>query len=115
IRYKASAESGLINRLASVSGKVSQLAAFETFRNNPNYIQESLRRINAVTKEDVMRVYNQYIKGKHSVILSVVPKGKSEFVAKADNYTIDTNKSVASTEDYSNLKYTKAVDTFDRS
>lgn len=115
IRYKASAESNLINRLASVSGKVSQLAAFETFQNNPNYIQEALRRIQAVTKEDVMRVYNQYIKDKHSVILSVVPKGKSDLIAKADNYTVDTSKSVAASEDYSNLKYTKAVDTFDRS
>ncbi|MBB6610114.1 insulinase family protein [Pontibacter sp. Tf4] len=114
-RYKASAESSLINRMASVSGKVSQLAAYETFRSNPNYIQEELRRINAVTKADVQRVYNQYIKGKNAVILSVVPKGKADLVAKADNYTIDTSKSVAQPQDYSNLKYTKAVDSFDRS
>ncbi|WP_299821639.1 pitrilysin family protein [uncultured Pontibacter sp.] len=115
IRFKAQAESGLVNRMASVSGKVSQLASYETFRNNPNYIQEEIKRINAVTKEDVMRVYNQYIKGKHAVILSVVPKGKSDMVAKADNYTIDTNGYVAGADEYSNLKYTKAVDTFDRS
>ncbi|MBJ6117964.1 insulinase family protein [Pontibacter sp. BT310] len=114
-RYKASAESNLINRLASVSGKVSQLASFETFENNPNYIQEALRRIQAVTKEDVNRVYNQYIKGKPAVILSVVPKGKSDLIAKADNYTVDTKKSVAMAQEYGNLKYTKAVDSFDRS
>ncbi|MER2998214.1 M16 family metallopeptidase [Pontibacter populi] len=114
-RYKASAESSLINRLASVSGKVSQLASFETFENNPNYIQEALRRIQAVTKDDVNRVYNQYIKGKPAVILSVVPKGKSELIAKADNYKVDTQKSVAMPQEYGNLKYTKAVDSFDRS
>jgi zinc protease len=114
-RYKASAESSLINRLASVSGKVSQLASFETFENNPNYIQEALRRIQAVTKEDVNRVYNQYIKGKPAVILSVVPKGKSDLIAKANNYTVDTKKSVAMAQEYGNLKYTKAVDSFDRS
>ncbi|SIT81607.1 M16 family metallopeptidase [Pontibacter indicus] len=114
-RYKASAESSLINRMASVSGKVSQLAAYETFRNNPNYLQEEIRRINALTKADVMRVYNQYIKGKPAVILSVVPKGKPEMVAKADNYTVDTKVSVAQPQDYSGLSYTKAVDTFDRS
>ncbi|MEJ8801914.1 M16 family metallopeptidase [Pontibacter sp. H249] len=115
IRFKASAESSLINRMASVSGKVSQLASYETFRNNPNYIQEEIKRINAVTKADVMRVYNQYIKGKNAVILSVVPKGKSDMVAKADNYTVSKDGYVAATEDYSNLKYTKAVDTFNRS
>ncbi|MBC5773278.1 insulinase family protein [Pontibacter sp. KCTC 32443] len=113
-RYKASVESNLVNSLASVSGKVSQLAAYETFRNNPNYIQEELRRIQGVTKADVIRVYNQYIKGKPAVLLSVVPKGKKDLVAKADNYTVDTNKSVAMPQEYGNLKYTKAVDTFDR-
>ncbi len=114
-RYKASAESSLINSLASVSGKVSQLASFETFRKDPDYIQESLRRIQAVTKADVLRVYDQYIKGKHSVILSVLPKGKTDLIAKADNYTIDTSNPLGKAEDFSKLKYTKAVDTFDRS
>ncbi len=114
-RFKAQAESSLINRMASVSGKVSQLAYYETFRNNPNYIQEEIKRIQAVTKEDVQRVYNQYIKGKPAVILSVVPKGKPELLAKADNYTISTDGYTAGADEYSGLKYTKAVDTFDRS
>ncbi|MFD2999262.1 M16 family metallopeptidase [Pontibacter toksunensis] len=114
-RYKASAESNLINSLSSVSGKVSQLASYETFRNNPNYIQEELKRIQSVTKEDVMRVYNQYIKGNNSVILSVVPKGKTDLLAKADNYTISKEGFTPAADEYSGLKYTKAVDTFDRS
>lgn len=113
-QYKATAESRLINRLASVSGKVSQLAYNETFTGNPNNIQEELKRIQSVTKEDVMRVYNQYIKGKNSVILSVVPKGKTELVAKADNYTISTEGFVAAPDQYSGLTYNKAVDNFDR-
>ncbi|WP_018478102.1 M16 family metallopeptidase [Pontibacter roseus] len=115
IQFKASAESGLINRMASVSGKVSQLAAYETFQSNPNFLQEELKRLQAVTKQDVMRVYNQYIKGKSSVILSVVPKGKSELIAKADNFTPTKEGYTPSTENYSNLAYTKAVDSFDRS
>ncbi len=114
-RFKAQAESSLINRMASVSGKVSQLAYYETFRNNPNYLQEEIKRIQAVTKEDVQRVYNQYIKGKPAVVLSVVPKGKSELLAKADNYTISQDGYTAGPDEYSGLKYTKAVDTFDRS
>ncbi|OKL39582.1 M16 family metallopeptidase [Pontibacter flavimaris] len=113
-RFKAQAESSLINRMASVSGKVSQLAYYETFRNNPNYLQEEIKRIQSVTKEDVQRVYNQYIKGKPAVILSVVPKGKAELLAKADNYTVDQSGYTAGADEYSGLKYTKAVDTFDR-
>lgn len=113
-QYKASSESRLINRLASVSGKVSQLAYNETFTGNPNNIQEELRRIQAVSKEDVNRVYNQYIKGKNSVILSVVPKGKSELVAAKDNYSINTEGFVAAADEYGGLSYNKAVDNFDR-
>ncbi|PTX14952.1 zinc protease [Pontibacter mucosus] len=114
-RFKAQAESGLVNRMASVSGKVSQLAYYETFRNNPNYLQEEIKRIQSITKEDVQRVYNQYIKGKPSVILSVVPKGKAELIAKADNYTVTQDGYTQGPDEYSGLKYTKAVDTFDRS
>lgn len=113
-RYKASAESSLINRLGSVSGKVSQLAYYETFRDNPNYIQEELKRIQSVTKEDVVRVYNQYIKGKPSVILSVVPKGKADLLAKENSYTISKEGFTPAADEYGGLKYTKAVDTFDR-
>lgn len=114
-RFKAQAESGLINRMASVSGKVSQLAYYETFRNNPNYLQEEIKRIQSVTKEDVQRVYNQYIKGKPAVLLSVVPKGNAALLAKADNYTVAQDSYTAGADEYSGLKYTKAVDTFDRS
>ncbi|MCX2741504.1 M16 family metallopeptidase [Pontibacter anaerobius] len=113
-RFKAQAESSLINRMASVSGKVSQLAYYETFRNNANYLQEEIKRLQSVTKEDVQRVYNQYIKGKPAVMLSVVPKGKAELLAKADDYTISKDGYTAGADEYSGLKYTKAVDTFDR-
>ncbi|KAA3438193.1 M16 family metallopeptidase [Rufibacter hautae] len=115
IRYKASAEASLINRLASVNGKVFQLALFETFQNTPNYLQETLRNIQAVTKEDVVRVYNQYLKSKPSVILSVVPKGEEKLIARADNFLLNTKLPTSPPQDFSQLKYTKAVDSFDRS
>ena len=66
-KFKGGYESQLINGLQSVSGKVSQLAAFQTYTGNPNMIGEQLKTYQAVTKEDVMRVYNKYIKHKHPV------------------------------------------------
>ncbi|WP_240773215.1 pitrilysin family protein [Pontibacter sp. SGAir0037] len=114
-RFKASYESGTIGSLTSVSGKTSTLASYETFTGNPNFLAKQLQAHNAVTKEDVMRVYNKYIKGKYSVILSVVPKGKPELVAKVDNYTVSKDGYAAGPDEYSGLAYTKAVDTFDRS
>ena len=61
-KFKGSYESNLINGLSSVAGKVSQLAFYQTFAGNPNKVSEEIKEYNAVTKEDVLRVYNQYIK-----------------------------------------------------
>jgi zinc protease len=114
-KFKGGAESQYINSLQSVSGKVFQLAAFQTFTGNPNQIGSLLKMYNSVTKEDVMRVYNQYIKGKHAVIVSVLPKGQENVAAAADNYVVDSSHYVAPNYGYENLKYVKATDNFDRS
>lgn len=114
-RFKASRETAMINSLASVSGKVSSLAAYETFQGDANYLKKDLTRYQKLTKEDVMRVYNQYIKGKHAVILSVVPKGKTDLIAAKDNYTVSKEGYVAPPNEYTGLVYNKAKDTFDRS
>ncbi|MDP4263493.1 MAG: pitrilysin family protein, partial [Bacteroidota bacterium] len=114
-RFKNEFESRTINGLASVSGKVSQLAAFQTFAGNPNMIKKLLSEYSSLTKEDVIRVYNKYIKGKPHVILSALAKGQENLIAKQDNYTIDTTHYKAPNYGYNGLKYVKAKDNFDRS
>lgn len=115
-KFKANQESNFINGLASVSGKVSQLAYYETFLNNPNGIKNDLNRYQSITKEDVLRVYNKYIKGKPAVILSVVPETGAE-PAKPDNYTVNREGgNPYPTTDYSGLVYNRPKgDNFDRS
>ncbi|MBI5371247.1 MAG: insulinase family protein [Sphingobacteriales bacterium] len=113
-KFKGGIEAQQINGLQSVSGKVSQLAAFQTFSGNPNKIADLIKMYQSVTKEDVMRVYNEYIKGKHAVFLSVLPKGQEQLVAAADNYKIDSTVYQAPDYGYTGLKYTKASDNFDR-
>lgn len=114
-KFKGGIEAQQINGLQSVSGKVSQLAAFQTFSGNPNKIADLIKMYQSVTKEDVMRVYNEYIKGKHAVFLSVLPKGQEAMIAATDNYTIDSTKYQAPDYGYAGLKYAKATDNFDRS
>jgi zinc protease len=113
-QYKASTEAQLINVLASVQGKVSLLAANQTFFGNPNRLPADLKELRAVTKADVQRVFDKYIRGKHAVILSVVPKGKADEMAAKDNYTVSAAGYKAPDYGYEGLKYVKAVDTFDR-
>lgn len=113
-RFKGSAEADYINSLASISGKVTELASAQTFTGNPNQIGRELSDIRNVTKADVMRVYNQYIKGKAAVILSVLPKGSPIPPAAPDNYTVDTTHYQAPDYGYAGLVYHKATDNFDR-
>ncbi|HLG39927.1 MAG TPA: pitrilysin family protein, partial [Chitinophagaceae bacterium] len=114
-RFKNQFESGVINGLSGVSGKVSQLAAFQTFTGNPNMVKTLLNRYSGLTKEDVMKVYEKYVKGKPHVILSVLSKGQENLIAKENNYTIDMSHYKAPDYGYSGLKYAKAKDNFDRS
>ncbi|HYK55040.1 MAG TPA: pitrilysin family protein, partial [Flavisolibacter sp.] len=113
-KFKGGIESGIINGLQSVSGKVSQLAAFQTFTGSPNKIGDLLKMYTSVTKEDVLRVYQTYIKGKSAVVLSVLTKGQEAAIAKADNYKIDSSQYTAPEYGYAGLTYKKVKDNFDR-
>ncbi len=113
-KFKNSTEAEIINSLASVAGKVSQLAAYQTFTGNPNRISKDLQMYRSVTKADVMRVYNQYIKDKGAIILSVLPKGQENMRAGEDNYKIDSSGYKKPDYGYASLKYNKAKDNFNR-
>ncbi|HUC80643.1 MAG TPA: insulinase family protein, partial [Flavisolibacter sp.] len=113
-KFKTAFEGRTINGLSSVSGKVSTLAAFQTFTGNPNMIKKLLDQYSKLTKDDVVRVYNQYIKGKNRVVLSTLAKGQEDLVAASDNYTIDTANYKKPDYGYAGLKYVKAKDAFDR-
>ena len=75
-RIKAGQETAFYNGLSSVLGKGFQLAQYQIFAGDPGFINQDVKNILAVTKEDVRRVYDQYIKGKHFVATSFVPKGQ---------------------------------------
>ncbi len=112
--FKAGREAGLVRALTSVRGKVTQLAFYETFLENPNNIKNELAAVKKLTKEDVARVFNTYIKDKASIVQSVVPENDPEGQAKPDNFTIPDRleRDESATSD---LEPRLAVDDFDRS
>ena len=116
LKAKADMEASFIFGLQSVSGKVSQLAANQTFSNNPNYIAQDIARYNNVSKEDVMRVFKKYIKDQHGVIMSVVPNGQLSAIAAKDNFVPGPRSAgdgASTSED--DIAVRKGVDDFDRS
>ena len=86
-RVKMSIVSGMIYSLESVAGKVGRLASHQTYTGNPNFTGDDIARYENVSKEDVMRVYRQYIKGKPSVVMSIVPPGQTAMIAKEDSWS----------------------------
>ena len=114
-KFKGQQESQVINSLQSVSGKVAQLAAYNTFAGTPNMIGKELNMVRSVTKEDVMRVYKKYIKYKHCVVLSILTKGQDKMIVGDNNFKVDEAGYAAPDYGYNGLTYKKAKDNFDRS
>ncbi|MBT8309945.1 MAG: insulinase family protein [Flavobacteriaceae bacterium] len=81
-RIKASLETDFYNGISSVLGKSFQLAQYNVFAGDPGFITEDIENIKKVTKDDVMRVYENYIKDKPYILTSFVPKGQVDLAAK---------------------------------
>lgn len=113
-KYASQFESQTIYGFESLANKVSQLAAFYTFTGDANYIGKHLKANTTLTKEDVMRVYNKYVKGKPAVWVSVLTKSEPDNKAGSDNYTVSSEGYQSPSYGYEGLKYNKAVDGFDR-
>lgn len=79
-RIKAGIETSFYNGLSSVLGKAFNLAQYNIFAGDPGYVNEDIRKTLAVTKTDVQRVYEKYIKGKPFIATSFVPQGQKELV-----------------------------------
>ncbi|MHA7842869.1 MAG: M16 family metallopeptidase [Winogradskyella sp.] len=79
-RIKAGQETDFYQGLSSVLGKGFQLAQYEIFAGDPGFINQDVKNILAVTAEDVMLVYNKYMKDKNFVATSFVPKGQKNLV-----------------------------------
>lgn len=77
-RVKTEQEVSFYNGIQSVLGKAFNLAQYEIFAGDPGFINQDIENIRAVTADDVMRVYNKYIKDKPFVATSFVPKGSPE-------------------------------------
>ena len=77
-RVKAGTETGFYRGLASALGKAFQLADYAIFAGDPGYAGEDLSRILAVAADDVMRVYETYIRDRPHVSSSFVPREQVE-------------------------------------
>ena len=117
-RVKASSEKNFYEGITSVLSKSLQLAFYNTFLNDPGYIEKDIENIKAVTLNDVKAVYEKYIKGKPHVVTSFVPKGKPEMIAensvpagvKEENISEASQVEIAKAGDEKIIKTASAMD-----
>jgi zinc protease len=81
-RIRNKQETNFYSGISSVFMKSFQLALMNEFRGSPDALEEEIRRILAVTKDDIMRVYRKYIKDRPYVLTSFVPKGMPELAVE---------------------------------
>jgi len=81
-RIKAGLETGFYNGIGSVLGKSFQLAMYNEYAGDPSYYKTDIEKLKAVTKDDILRVYNKYIKDKPYLVTSFVPKGQLSLAAE---------------------------------
>ena len=119
-RIKAKQETDFYQGLSSVLGKGFQLAQYEIFAGDPGFINQDVKNILAVTPDDVMRVYNTYIKDKNFIATSFVPQGQKNLIL--DNSIladIEEEKIVEGAEETFDpsvtATYEKTPSSFDRS
>ena len=80
-RIKAGLETQFYNSISSILGKGFQMARYNEYAGSPSFIEQDIVNIQAVTIEDIQRVYNTYIKDKPFVATSFVPKGATDLMA----------------------------------
>lgn len=119
-RVKAGQETNYYRSLSSVIGKAFQLAQYKIFTGDPAFINKDIQNILAVTKEDVIRVYKQYIKDKPYVVTSFVPKGEKELALTGSTaaHVVEeklTQKSFEQVDPSKHANYERTPSSFDRS
>ncbi|KQA17453.1 M16 family metallopeptidase [Vibrio metoecus] len=109
-------EANAVFALESVKGKVSQLAANQTFFNQPDRIESQLEKIRAVTPASLQQVFTRYLDGQPKVTLSVVAKGKTDFAVRPATFITPARKLPKHQKiGDDQLAYREVQDSFDRS
>ncbi|MCP4646497.1 MAG: insulinase family protein, partial [bacterium] len=119
-RILAGMETDFYSQLSDVSGKGIQLAHNNILTGDPAYSEKELELLLSVTTDDVVRVYNTYIKNRPVLATSFVPRGQLDLAlegsVEADVVEEAIEEALAETYDLSEQdSFDKTPSSFDRS
>jgi len=75
-RIMTKRETAFYGELTSVFNKASTIAQHNEFAGDPSLVTKEIELFRAVTRDDIMAVFNKYILNKNTIATSFVPKGK---------------------------------------
>jgi predicted Zn-dependent peptidase len=73
-KAKSGARRAYINGLQSSLGRANSIGQYAVYYGDPNLINTRIDKVNAVTKEDVLRVANRYLVQANRTVVITVPK-----------------------------------------
>ena len=114
-RIKAGQETAFYNGISSNLNKALQLGLYNEYAGDPGFIGQDIKNILSVTKEDVKRVYNKYIRNKNAVYLSVVPEAQPDLVLSgSEEAYIKEEKVIQGAEKQFQMKYGEKSSDFEK-
>ncbi len=111
-RAKAEIESSMYGVLSTVESKATVISEWERLIGKTSSLSDEIDRYNRVTKDDITRVFNKYIKGAGAAVLNTYPiMNPKDSVKSINPYA---NVKFETPAEYKGLTYAPAVDKFDR-
>jgi zinc protease len=72
-RAKNQQRAGLIRGLQTAMGRAETLQRYALYNGDPNALHEDIRRFDAVTRDDVLRVARQYLRPENRAVVVTLP------------------------------------------
>ncbi len=112
LRAKAEIESSMYGSLSTVASKAGTISEWERVLGKTFTLSDEIDRYNKVTKDDIIRVFNKYIKGAGAAVLNTYPiMNQKDSVKSINPYA---GMKFETPAEYNGLSYTPAADKFDR-
>jgi zinc protease len=111
-RAKGQIESTAYGSLNSVFSKNASISEWERLLGKSSTLSDEIDRYSKVTKEDITRVFNKYIKGAGAAILNTYPIMNSKDSVKSVNPY--AGQTFPANPEYTGLSWTPATEKFNR-
>ena len=112
VRAKAQMESNMYSILSTIEDKAGVISEWERLQGKGYTLTDEIDRYSRVTKEDINRVFNKYIKGAGAAVLNTYPiMNQKDSVKSINPYAGQKFETPA---EYKGLTYQPAADNFKR-